>query len=221
MIPGIDLITFIKTVSIIGVALVIFAESGLLIGFFLPGDSLLFTVGFLINIGTLNINLHVAAFVFFIAAVLGDSVGYAFGERVGRKVLFKQTSRFLKKEYLEKAEAFYKKHGGITILMARFIPIIRTFVPVVAGVSDMTYRSFIIYNLIGGFLWATGITYAGYYLGSWFKYMGLNIDQIILPIAVIIVAISVLPIFVRIFKDKSNRDYIKSQLKKIIGKLKR
>jgi membrane-associated protein len=220
MIPGVDLITFIKTVSIIGVAIVVFAESGLLIGFFLPGDSLLFTVGFLINIGTLSVNLHVAAFVFFIAAVLGDSVGYAFGERIGRKVLFKQTSKFLKKEYLERAEAFYKKHGGVTILVARFIPIIRTFVPVVAGVSDMTYKSFIVYNLIGGFLWATGITYAGYYLGAWFKYMGLNIDQIILPAALIIILISVVPIFVRILKEKSNRTYVSNFFKRLLNRKK-
>jgi len=149
MIPGIELTEFIKYASILGVALIIFAESGLLIGFFLPGDSLLFTTGLLISIGVLSFNIHLAVAILFIAAVAGDSVGYTFGRKIGPKVFKKPDAKLFKQEYIKKAQLFYEKHGGKTIIIARFIPIVRTFAPIVAGVGGMKYSTFITYNVIG------------------------------------------------------------------------
>lgn len=205
MIPGVDLIEFIEFVSLIGVALVVFAESGLLIGFFLPGDSLLFTTGFLIHAGILPYNIHFAVLVIFIAAVVGDSVGYAFGRKVGPRIFNKKDARLFRQEYVQKAQAFYEKHGGKTIIIARFVPIVRTFAPIVAGVGQMEYRKFLSYNLIGGLLWAAGITYLGYFLGAWFEHMGLEIDHILLPIIAAIIILSVLPPAIHILSDKKNR----------------
>lgn len=206
MIPGIDLIEFIKMVSIIGVAIVIFAESGLLIGFFLPGDSLLFATGFLINAGFLHINIFVAVLIVFIAAVLGDSVGYTFGRKLGPRLFRRPDARLFRQEYIQQAQVFYEKHGGKAIIIARFIPIVRTFAPIVAGASKMDYKKFITYNLIGAFLWAAGVTFAGYLLGSVFERAGIQIDTVLLPIIAIIIIVSVLPPAIHIFKDKKNRD---------------
>lgn len=206
MIPGVDLITFIQAVTIIGVAFVIFAESGLLIGFFLPGDSLLFTAGFLMYTGILDFNIHLAIPILFLAAVLGDSVGYTFGKRAGPRIFNKPDARLFKQSYMQRAQDFYLKHSAKTIVIARFIPIVRTFAPIVAGVGKMPYRRFLAFNLIGAFLWTAGITYAGYYLGKWFHSMGWEIDQILLPIIAIIILISVLPALIHIFKDKKTRD---------------
>jgi len=206
MIPGVDLVTFIQTVSIFGVAFVIFAESGLLIGFFLPGDSLLFTAGFLMFTGMLGFNVHLAVLIFFIAAVLGDSVGYTFGRRVGHRIFSKPDARLFKQEYIQRAQAFYEKHGAKTIVLARFIPIVRTFAPIVAGASTMTYRRFISFNVIGALLWTAGITYAGYFLGKWFEHLGLKIDDVLLPVVAIIIVVSILPPAIHILKDKKTRE---------------
>lgn len=225
MIPGVDLIDFIIWASIIGVAAVVFAESGLLIGFFLPGDSLLFTTGFLIHAGILPVNIHLAVLIIFIAAVLGDSVGYTFGRRVGPKIFNKQDARLFKQEYIQSAQAFYEKHGGKTIIIARFVPIVRTFAPIVAGASKMNYRRFLAFNVIGGFLWAVGITYAGFLLGSVFESMGIEIDHVLLPIIALIILVSVLPPAIHIFKDKKNRvafwEGTKRELKSVFSKRKK
>jgi len=135
MIPGINLVAFIEAASIFGVAAIIFAESGLLIGFFLPGDSLLFTMGFLIYTGAIGFNIHLAVLILFVAAALGDSVGYAFGRRAGPRIFKKQDARLFKQEYIQRAQKFYEKRGSITIVLARFIPIVRTFTPIVAGAT--------------------------------------------------------------------------------------
>lgn len=205
MIPGVDLLEFIKWTSIFGVAAIIFAESGLLIGFFLPGDSLLFATGFLIHSGALPFNIHLAVLIVFIAAVLGDSVGYTFGRRLGPRIFNRKDARLFKQEYVQRAQAFYEKHGGKTIIIARFIPIVRTFAPVVAGAGKMSYKRFVTFNLIGGFLWAAGITYAGYFLGALFEKMGIEIDQVLLPIILVIIVVSILPPAIHIFKDKKTR----------------
>lgn len=205
MIPGVDLIDFITFVSIFGVAAVVFAESGLLIGFFLPGDSLLFTTGFLIHAGILPTNIHLAVLIIFIAAVIGDSVGYAFGRSTGPRIFNRKDARLFKQEYVQQAQKFYEKHGGKTIIIARFVPIVRTFAPVVAGAGKMDYRRFLTFNIIGGLLWAAGVTYLGYFLGSVFESMGLEIDHILLPIIAIIILISVLPPAIHIFKDEKTR----------------
>jgi len=221
MIPGVDLIEFIKWASIIGVALVVFAESGLLIGFFLPGDSLLFTTGFLISAGFLNINIHLAVLIVFIAAVVGDSVGYTFGRKLGPRLFRKKDARFFKQDYIKQAQTFYEKHGGKTIIIARFIPIVRTFAPIVAGASNMEYRRFLSFNVIGALLWAAGVTYAGFLLGGVFEHLGIEIDTVLLPIIALIILASVLPPAIHILKVKKNRDAIwdgtKRQFKSIFG----
>lgn len=222
MIPGVDLLDFIQWLSIFGVAAVVFAESGLLIGFFLPGDSLLFATGFLIQTGILNVNIHLAVLVIFIAAVLGDSVGYTFGRKIGPRIFSRKDARLFKQEYIKRAQAFYEKHGGKTIIIARFVPIVRTFAPVVAGASKMDYKRFLTFNIVGGFLWAVGLTYAGYFLGHLFESMGIEIDHILLPIIAVIILLSVLPPAIHIFKDKKTRtafwEGTKREVKSIFSK---
>ena len=222
MIPGVDLIDFIVWASIFGVAAVVFAESGLLIGFFLPGDSLLFTTGFLIHAGILPVNIHLAVLIIFVAAVLGDSVGYTFGRRAGPRIFKKNDARLFKQEYVVKAQEFYEKHGGKTIIIARFIPIVRTFAPIVAGASNMEYRRFLSFNVIGALLWAAGVTYAGFLLGGVFEHLGIEIDTVLLPIIALIILASVLPPAIHILKVKKNREAIwdgtKRQFKSIFGR---
>lgn len=222
MIPGVDLLDFIVWASIFGVAAVVFAESGLLIGFFLPGDSLLFATGFLIHAGILPANIHLAVLIIFIAAVLGDSVGYTFGRKLGPRIFNRKDARLFKQEYIKRAQEFYEKHGGKTIIIARFIPIVRTFAPVVAGAGKMEYRRFLAFNVIGGLLWAVGITYAGYFLGSVFEHAGIEIDHILIPIILVIILISVLPPAIHILKNKKNRTALwegtKRELRSIFGK---
>ena len=201
-----DLKSLIETIGYIGVYSIVFIESGLLIGFFLPGDSLLFTAGFLASQDIMNI--HYLAIGCFIAAVLGDSVGYYIGHKFGRKLYEKENSRFFQKDHLMKAEEFYKKHGGKTIILARFMPFIRTFAPVVAGMSKMDYSAFLSYNIIGGLLWAVGLTYAGYFLGSAIP----NVDKFLLPIIGAIILISVAPGIYHIIKDPHSRKSILKML---------
>ena len=225
MIPGVDLIDFIVWASIFGVAAVVFAESGLLIGFFLPGDSLLFATGFLIHAGILPANIHIAVLIIFIAAVLGDSVGYTFGRKLGPRIFSRKDARLFKQEYIQRAQEFYEKHGGKTIIIARFIPIVRTFAPVVAGAGKMEYRRFLSFNVIGALLWAAGVTYAGYFLGSVFERAGIEIDHILIPIILVIILVSILPPAIHIFKDKKNRTALwegtKRELKSIFSKRKK
>lgn len=221
MIPGVDILDFIVWASIFGVALVVFAESGLLIGFFLPGDSLLFATGFLIQTGLLQFNIHLAVLLIFVAAVLGDSVGYTFGRKLGPRIFSRPNARLFKQEYVKRAQEFYEKHGGKTIIIARFVPIVRTFAPIVAGAGKMEYKRFLTFNIIGGLLWAAGITYTGYFLGHLFEQAGIEIDQILLPLIAIIILISVLPPAIHILKDKKNRSALwegaKRQFKALFG----
>jgi membrane-associated protein len=190
-----DLEEFVRTVGYIGVFAIIFAESGLLIGFFLPGDSLLFTAGFLASQGYLNFPL--LAIGCFIAAVAGDSVGYWFGHRVGRPLFQREDSLVFKKRHLDRAQQLYEKHGGKIIVIARFMPIVRTFAPIVAGVGTMEYRRFLSYNVVGGLLWAVGVTSAGYFLGSAIP----DVDRYLLPIIFLIIFISVLPPGIHFLQD--------------------
>lgn len=193
---------------------VIFAESGLLIGFFLPGDSLLFTAGFLAQKGVFGLNIWVLIIGFFVAAVLGDSVGYSFGKRVGRRLFNKEDSVFFHKDNLLKAEAFYKKYGKKTIILARFVPVVRTFAPIVAGMGDMHYKTFLAYNIVGGVLWAIGLPLAGFFLGSLVPGSEKYLEIIIIGIVIL----SILPTFIHIYKDPHQRKEIH---KFVLGKLKR
>lgn len=174
----------------------VFAESGLLVGFFLPGDSLLFTAGFLASQSHLNIWVLVFGACF--CAVLGDSVGYAFGKRVGPRLFTREESRFFKKSHLLKAKIFYEKHGKKTLILARFMPVVRTFVPILAGVGEMHYPTFLSYNVIGGILWAAGLSLLGYFLGSVIP----DIDRYLLPIIALIIFLSVLPTIVHFIRQR-------------------
>ena len=185
-----DLQTLLPTIGYFGIFAIVFAESGLLVGFFLPGDSLLFTAGFLASQGIFNIGL--LALGCFIAAVVGDSVGY------------RKESILFHKDNLIKAENFYEKHGRKTIIVARFLPVVRTFAPIVAGIGKMEYRTFISFNIIGGFLWSVGLTIAGYVLGSVVP----NVDKYLLPIIILIIILSVLPQIIHLLKDKDSRKQI-------------
>ncbi|NUQ02189.1 MAG: VTT domain-containing protein [Armatimonadetes bacterium] len=153
----------ITTVGYVGLFLIVFAESGLFFGFFLPGDSLLLTCGLLASRGILDIYQLLP--VLFVAAVTGDQVGYWFGAKTGPLLFNRPNSLLFRRENLLKAKAFYDQHGGKTITLARFMPFIRTFAPIVAGACGMNYRSFVFFNLFGGALWAIGLTWLGWYLG--------------------------------------------------------
>jgi membrane-associated protein len=209
-VPGFDLVDIIITLGIFAILVVIFAESGLLIGFFLPGDSLLFTAGALYATGVLPgnvpIGIHLFVILLFLAAVLGDTVGYWFGRKAGPRIFKKPDAKIFKQAHIQNAQKFYEKHGGKTIIMARFVPIVRTFAPIVAGVGKMEYRRFLAFNLVGGFLWTFGITYLGYFAGQLIIAAGIEIDTVILPIIVLIVLISILPPAIHILREKKNRD---------------
>lgn len=196
----------ISLISVYGVAGIIFAESGLLIGFFLPGDSLLFTAGFLVHQDILQFNIHLLAFILFVAAALGDSVGYMFGRRVGRRLFRRKDSLLFQQENVQRAEEFYERHGGKTIILARFIPVIRTFAPIVAGIGKMRYRTFLAYNLVGALLWAVGLTYLGYFAGDWIEAAGINIEYVIIGIIVL----SVMPPVIHVLRDKTSRQHLVS-----------
>lgn len=183
----IDLQTLVQTIGILGIAGIIFAETGLLVGFFLPGDSLLFTAGVLASQDILPITVLVGAV--FAAAVIGDSVGYAIGAYLGPRIFTRENSRFFHREHIERTQKFYARHGGKTIILARFIPIIRTFAPVLAGVGNMHYPRFFAYNFIGGILWAVCIPLIGYFLGSMIP----SIDTYLFPIIAGIIILSILP----------------------------
>ncbi len=202
-----DLKALIETIGYIGVFSIVFLESGMLVGFFFPGDSLLFTAGFLASQGVFNITYLILGC--FLGAVVGDSVGYFIGHKFGRKLFEKENSFFFRKDHLVKTEKFYDKHGGKTIILARFMPVIRAFAPVVAGIGSMNYSTFLFYNLFGGFLWAIGLTLAGYYLGSLIP----DVDKYLLPIVGFIILASISPAIIHVLKDRSNRNKILSLLK--------
>lgn len=183
-----DLSSLIQTAGYLGVFAIVFLESGMMVGFFFPGDSLLFTAGFLASQGILDIKILIMGC--FMAAVLGDSVGYYLGKRFGRKLFNKEDSIWFHKNHLQRAQNFYDKHGGKTIILARFIPVIRAFAPVVAGVGLMKYKKFMAFNLIGGVLWAIIIPLLGYYLGSFIP----DVDKYLLPIVGLIIIASALPV---------------------------
>lgn len=193
----------IETFGTIGLFLIVFAESGLLIGFFLPGDSLLFTAG-LFAAGVyegVQLDIMVILGGCFAAAVLGDSVGYAFGKKVGPSLFRRPDSRIFKQEYVEKARAFFEKHGAKAIVMARFVPIVRTFAPIVAGVGEMRYRTFLTYNILGGLLWGVGLTSLGFVLGE-----AIDIDRYLLPLIAVIVAASFVPVLVEVLRHRRKRE---------------
>lgn len=187
-----DPILIIKTAGLVGIFLVIFAESGLFFGFFLPGDTLLFASGIFASQGYFSLSTLIVVCAF--AAILGDTVGYWTGKKVGKQFFERETSLFFSKKRIYQAEHFYKKHGSATIIIARFIPLIRTFAPIVAGVAKMHYRTFAFYNTIGGILWAISVPSLGYYFGGIIP----NPDKFILPIIMLVIGFSFLPFIVKL-----------------------
>ncbi|WP_372349976.1 DedA family protein [Streptomyces sp. KL116D] len=188
----------LNTFGIWGLLLIVFAESGLLIGFFLPGDSLLFTTGLLITAGTLDFPLWGAVALICLAAVLGDQAGYVFGKKVGPSLFRRPDSKLFKQENVQKAHEFFEKHGPKSLVLARFVPIVRTFTPIIAGVSGMKYRSFITFNVIGGVLWGAGVTLLGSWLGN-IEFVHKNIEAIL----ILIVLVSVVPIAIEFLRARS------------------
>ncbi|MFD7018938.1 DedA family protein [Streptomyces sp. NPDC059928] len=188
----------LQTFGLAGLLLVVFAESGLLIGFFLPGDSLLFTTGLLVTTGKLDTPLWLVCVLVVLAAVLGDQVGYLFGKKVGPSLFRRPDSKLFKQENVEKAHEFFEKYGPKSLVLARFVPIVRTFTPIVAGVSGMNYRSFVTFNVIGGTLWGAGVTLLGAALG--------NVDFVHKHIELILIAIvlvSVVPIAIEFLRARA------------------
>lgn len=191
-----DIIPIIKAVGLIGIFLIVFAESGLFFGFFLPGDSLLFSAGLIAASGFFDIQVLIIGCI--IAAILGDSVGYFMGKKMGPKIFYRDTGFFFKKKRIDDAEAFYKKYGIYTIIIARFVPIIRTFAPIVAGIGKMHYKTFISYNILGGVFWVSLIVLLGYFLGRIIP----NGDTYILPIIIGIIVVSFLPILFKYINER-------------------
>ncbi|KNB52089.1 DedA family protein [Streptomyces caatingaensis] len=185
--------------GLLGVLAIVFAESGLLIGFFLPGDSLLFTTGLLVTTGKLDdYPLWVVVLLVVLAAILGDQAGYLFGRKVGPALFRRPDSRLFKQENVEKAHEFFEKYGPKSLVLARFVPIIRTFTPIIAGVSRMNYRSFLIFNIVGGTLWGAGVTLLGAVLGK-VDFVRTNIEAML----VAIVLVSVVPIVIEFLRARS------------------
>ncbi|MFF4015144.1 DedA family protein [Streptomyces sp. NPDC001843] len=188
----------LDTYSIWGLLLIVFAESGLLIGFFLPGDSLLFTCGLLITSGDLDFPLWGAIALICLAAILGDQAGYMFGKKVGPSLFNRPDSRLFKQENVTKAHEFFEKYGPKSLVLARFVPIVRTFTPIIAGVSGMRYRSFLAFNVIGGVLWGAGVTLLGSWLGN-VDFVNKHIELIL----ILIVLVSVIPIAIEFLRARS------------------
>lgn len=210
-----DLMRFIQLIGLAGVFTIVFAESGLLVGFFLPGDSLLFTAGLLASPGFGLFSIWTLVIGANVAAVAGDNVGYEFGKRVGRKLFKREESLLFKPENVIKAQRFYEKHGGKAIMLARFMPIVRTFVPIVAGVGKMDHKRFTFFNFLGGTLWTWGMCWAGYYLGSIIP----DVDKYLLPIVLFIVILSVTPPILHIYKENKKTWHEKLK-EKILNKVK-
>ncbi|MEY4064351.1 MAG: hypothetical protein RIR26_559 [Pseudomonadota bacterium] len=189
--------SLIASVGLLGLTLIIFAETGLLIGFFLPGDSLLFSAGLFAAGGHLDI--WSMAWVLTAAALLGDATGYWIGRKLGGKLYDRPDSLLFKRKHLEQTKEFYEKHGGKTIILARFIPIVRTFAPTVAGVAQMSYRTFSIYNVVGGVLWIWSLLFAGFLLGQTFP----AIKEYIHVVVVAIVVLSVLPLLFKWMRSRA------------------
>ncbi|WP_104109457.1 MULTISPECIES: DedA family protein [unclassified Arthrobacter] len=178
---------------------IIFAETGLLVGFFLPGDSLLFTAGLLVSTGAMPVNIWVLMGLLIVSGFIGNQLGYFIGYKAGPAIFNKPESKLFKKQHVDSAHAFFERHGGKALILARFVPIVRTFVPVIVGVAKMDMRKFVLFNAIGAVAWAGGVTYLGYVLGNNVPWVQHNLDIIFLAI----VAVSIIPIGIEFLKAMS------------------
>ena len=195
-----QLIETFGTYALIGVLVVVFAECGLLVGFFLPGDSLLFAVGLLIATGTLDAPIWLACVLITIAALAGNLVGYWIGRRAGPAVFNRPSSRLFKQKYVDKTSEFFESYGARAIVLARFVPVVRTFITVMAGVAAMDFRRYATYSAVGAVMWGTGVTLLGYFLGQ-IELVRDNIELMLIAI----VGVSVLPIVVEVLRARRNR----------------
>lgn len=187
-----------------GLIFIVFAETGLAVGFFLPGDSLLVVAGLFAAAGKLNLAILLSTL--FVAAVVGDAVGYLTGARLGPRLFNRQKSLLFRPSHLQKAHAFYEKYGGKTIIIARFVPIVRTFAPIVAGAANMPYRRFVVFNVVGGFLWVFSMILAGYFLGNILKsQFGIDLEEHIEWVIIIVVALSLLPAVIEYLKSRREK----------------
>lgn len=200
---GLDPQKLISSFGLLGVFVMVFAESGLLVGFFLPGDSLLFTAGLLASLHSSVFDHPIAlvCVVCFVAAVLGDQVGFQVGKRIGPSLFRREDSRFFRRSNLDRAQQFFERHGPKTVLLARFVPIVRTFSPVLAGVGSMRHRLFTTYNVVGGLVWGVGVPLLGFGLGKQFPSLKDRIDVV----AVVIIAVSLVPVAVEARRHRSGR----------------
>ncbi len=191
-----SLLPLVLSFGYVGLCLLVFAESGLFFGFFLPGDSVLFSAGLLAAHGTLDIWVLVPLIC--VAAILGDSVGYWFGATVGPSLFTREDSFFFKKRYVHETHTFYEAYGPQAIILARFIPVVRTFAPILAGVGRMRYTTFLRYNIVGGLLWGGGVTLLGYFLGNTIP----HIDEYLYPIIAGIIVVSALPVLISFVRGR-------------------
>ena len=205
--------TIISSGGILIISAIIFAESGLLVGFFLPGDTLLFGAGLAASQGKFSLLWLIVCVV--LAAIIGDNVGYSIGRRAGPRIFKKEDGILFRQEYLQKSEAFYEKHGGKTIILARFTPIVRTFAPVVAGAGKMSREKFMFYNIIGGTLWGGGMSLLGYTIGGKIPHLDKYIELVIFGV----MAVSLLLAFGHILKDKKTRALLVASIKSGLRKI--
>jgi len=188
----------------VGLIFIIFAETGLAVGFFFPGDSLLVVAGLFAAAGKLNVFVLLSTL--FVAAVVGDAVGYYTGLKAGPRIFSRQKSLLFKPSHLQKAHAFYEKYGGKTIIIARFVPIVRTFAPIVAGAAEMPYRRFFMFNVVGGFSWVTSMILAGYFLGGVVeRAFGIKLDDHIEKVVIVVVLLSLMPPFIEWLKARREK----------------
>ena len=203
-----NIIDFLTTKGLLltyfGLVFIVFAETGLAVGFFLPGDSLLVVAGLIARAGRLNVAILLSTL--FVAAVVGDAVGYYTGHKLGPRLFTRQKSLLFRPSHLQKAHEFYEKYGGKTIIIARFVPIVRTFAPIVAGAAQMPYRRFVVYNVVGGFLWVFSMILAGYFLGTVIENaLGVKLEEHIEKVVVVVVALSLLPPVIEYLKSRREK----------------
>ncbi len=184
--------------GLITLVLVIFAETGLMVGFFLPGDSLLFTAGLLCSSGVLDVSFPILLVSLIIAAIIGDQTGYYIGRQMGDKLFTREESWFFKPKYVQKTKEFYDRHGGKAIVLGRFVPIVRTFAPMIAGVAKLEYKTFVFYNVSGGIIWITSMLTAGYLLVQWIP----GIKNYIHLVILIIILVSIIPIITTYISER-------------------
>jgi membrane-associated protein len=191
----------VQAAGYVGLTAIIFTETGLLIGFFLPGDSLLVTAGLLASQPEFGLNVYLLGFILSIAAIIGDTVGYHIGRMSGPRIFTREDSILFNKKHLYRAQDFYERHGGKTIILARFMPIVRTFAPVVAGVGNMKYTSFLAYNVFGGIFWVWSMLFTGYWLGRYVP----GIDRHIEKVIILVIFLSILPGIIGWWKESRRK----------------